>query len=102
MFYQYYSFIRFSDCFLDYFAKQIKQNTVVVLDNAPIRHPDEFQEQIAVWEEKDLYIFFLPAHSPHPNRAGFRINERLWLKAKYEWVKQSHIIMSLSKYYLRR
>ncbi len=37
--------------FLDDFAQQIKQKTVVVLDNAPIHHSDEFQEQIAIWEE---------------------------------------------------
>ena len=53
--------------FLDDFAKQIKQKTVIVLDNAPIHHSDEFQEQIAVWEEQDLHIFFLPAYSPHLN-----------------------------------
>jgi hypothetical protein len=47
--------------FLDDFAQQIKQKTVVVLDNAPIHHSDEFQEQIAIWEEQDLFIFFLPS-----------------------------------------
>ena len=51
--------------FLDDFAKQIKQKTVIVLDNAPIHHSDEFQEQIAIWEEQDLFIFFLPTYSPH-------------------------------------
>jgi transposase len=71
--------------FLDDFAKQIKQKTVVVLDNAPIHHSDEFQEQIAIWEEQDLHIFFLPTYSPHLN-----IIERLWLKAKYEWLKPHH------------
>lgn len=71
--------------FLDDFAKQIKQKTVVVLDNAPIHHSDEFQEQIAIWKEQDLHIFFLPTYSPHLN-----IIERLWLKAKYEWLKPHH------------
>ena len=52
---------------LDDFAQQIKQKTVVVLDNAPIHHSDEFQEQIAIWEEQDLFIFFLPTFSPHLN-----------------------------------
>lgn len=71
--------------FLDDFVKQIKQKTVVVLDNAPIHHSDEFQEKIAIWEEQDLHIFFLPTYSPHLN-----IIERLWLKAKYEWLKPHH------------
>ena len=71
--------------FLDDFAKQIKQKTVVILDNAPIHHSDEFQAQIAIWEEQDLFIFFLPTYSPHLN-----IIERLWLKTKYEWLKPHH------------
>ena len=53
--------------FLDDFAQQIKQKTVVVLDNAAIHQSDEFQEQIAIWEEQDLFIFFLPTYSPHLN-----------------------------------
>ena len=71
--------------FSDDFAQQIKQKTVVVLDNALIHHSDEFQEQIAIWEEQDLYIYFLPAYSPYLN-----LIERLWLKTKYEWLKPHH------------
>jgi transposase len=68
--------------FLDDFATQITRKTVVVLDNAPIHHSEEFQEQILEWEKQDLYIFFLPTYSPHLN-----LIERLWLKAKYQWLK---------------
>lgn len=71
--------------FLDDFAQQIKQKTVVVLDNAPIHHSEKFQEQIPIWQEQDLFIFFLPPYSPHLN-----LIERLWLKAKYEWLKPHH------------
>lgn len=68
--------------FLDDFANQITQKTVVVLDNAPIHHSEEFQEQMIEWEKQDLYIFFLPTYSPHLN-----FIERLWLKSKYQWLK---------------
>ena len=73
--------------FLDDFATQITQKTVVVLDNAPIHHSLAFQEQIPIWEKQDLYIFFLPAYSPHLN-----LIERLWMKIKYEWLKPNHYL----------
>lgn len=71
--------------FLDDFATQITQKTVVVLDNAPIHHSEEFENQMAIWQEKDLYIFFLPTYSPHLN-----LIETLWRKSKYEWLKPHH------------
>ena len=61
------------------------QKTVVVLDNAPIHHSEEFENQMAIWQEKDLYIFFLPTYSPHLN-----LIETLWRKSKYEWLKPHH------------
>jgi transposase len=73
--------------FLDDFATQITQKTVVVLDNAPIHHSAEFKSKIADWEEQDLHIFFLPTYSPHLN-----LIERLWLKMKYEWLKPKHYL----------
>ncbi len=71
--------------FLDDFATQTTQKTVVVLDNAPIHRSAGFQSKIAEWEGRDLYIFFLPTYSPHLN-----LIERLWLKIKYEWLKPRH------------
>ncbi|QHT65297.1 hypothetical protein GXP67_00715 [Rhodocytophaga rosea] len=34
------------------------------------------------WEQKGLYIFFLPKYSPHLNRI-----ERFWKQVKYHWLK---------------
>lgn len=68
--------------FLDDFALQLKQKTVVVLDNATIHHSQEFKDKIVAWQKQDLYIFYLPAYSPHLNRI-----ETLWRKIKYEWLK---------------
>lgn len=73
--------------FIDDFAKQIKQRTVIVLDNAPIHRSQAFESKIAQWEEQDLYIFFLPRYSPHLN-----IIEMLWRKIKYEWLKPQHYL----------
>lgn len=56
--------------------------TVLVLDNAPIHHSKLFNKQIEIWQEKNLFIFFLPKYSPHLNKI-----ETLWRKTKYEWVR---------------
>lgn len=72
--------------FLDDFFQSIKQPTVVVLDNAPIHHSNEFDKKIAEWKEEGLYIFFLPKYSPHLNPI-----EILWRKIKYEWLPYEDI-----------
>lgn len=56
--------------------------TILVLDNAPIHHSELFKKQIRLWEEKNLFIFFLPKYSPHLNKI-----ETLWRKTKYEWIR---------------
>lgn len=71
--------------FLDDFASQITQKTVVVLDNAPIHHSEAFLEKIPQWQQQDLHIFYLPTYSPHLN-----LIETLWRKIKYEWLKPQH------------
>jgi len=68
--------------FIDDFAENITQKTVIVLDNAPIHHSETFKDKIDEWQQKDLYIFFLPTYSPHLN-----LIETLWRKIKYEWLK---------------
>ena len=68
--------------FIDDFAKNITQRTVIVLDNAPIHHSEAFKDKIDEWEQMDLHIFFLPTYSPHLN-----LIETLWRKIKYEWLK---------------
>jgi len=72
--------------FLDDFHSQIKQRTVVVLDNAPIHRSKVFEAKIKEWEEDDLYIFFLPKYSPHLNPI-----EILWRMIKYKWLPYEDI-----------
>ena len=55
---------------------------MLVLDNARIHHSKLFQGRISEWENKGLYIFYLPAYSPHLNRI-----ETLWRHTKYRWIK---------------
>ena len=66
------------------FANSLTKVTVVVLDNARIHHAKLFQSFIKIWEDKGLYIFYLPAYSPHLNRI-----ERLWKESKYRWIPPS-------------
>jgi len=69
---------------IDDFCRYLEKPTVLVLDNAPTHRSKLFSEQIEKWQEKDLYVFFLPKYSPHLN-----IAETFWRKAKYEWLKPS-------------
>lgn len=67
--------------FLCTFARQIKRETVLVLDNASIHHSHAFERARVEWERQGLYIFFLPVYSPHLNRA-----EVLWRILKAQWI----------------
>ncbi len=55
--------------------------TIVVLDNAPVHRARIIKEQISVWQQRGLFLFYLPRYSPHLN-----IVETLWRKLKYEWL----------------
>lgn len=83
---------RFLISAIDDFCQYIEKPTVLVLDNAPVHRSKLFQEQFSRWEEKDLFIFFLPRYSPHLN-----IAETYWRKAKYEWLKPQDYF-SFAKY----
>ena len=67
---------------LDDFVGKIKKPTVVIMDNAPIHRAKKMMDKRKEWEDKDLFIFFLPKYCPHLNRI-----ETLWRKVKYEWLK---------------
>ena len=67
---------------IDKFIETTTKSPVLVLDNARIHHSKLFQGRISEWENKGLYIFYLPAYSPHLNRI-----ETLWRHTKYRWIK---------------
>lgn len=60
---------------------RLQKPTVVVLDNARIHTSQIIKERKKVWQQRGLYIFYLPRYSPHLN-----IVETLWRKLKYEWL----------------
>lgn len=59
----------------------LRKLTVVVLDNARIHTSQIIKERIKIWQQRGLYLFYLPRYSPHLN-----IVETLWRKLKYEWL----------------
>jgi len=63
------------------FSQTLCRLTVVVLDNARV-HTKAVKEHLATWEQRGLFVFFLPTYSPHLN-----IAEILWKKLKYEWLQ---------------
>ncbi len=63
---------------------RLRKLTVVVLDNARIHTSGIIKERKKVWQQRGLYIFYLPRYSPHLN-----IVETLWRKLKYEWLTRS-------------
>ena len=64
------------------FCKDIDKKTVLVMDNSSIHTSETFQENIPLWKEKELDIFYLPKYSPELN-----IIEILWRFIKYEWIE---------------
>lgn len=70
---------------LDEVAGEITRNTVIVMDNAPWHTAVSVREKQQEWEEKGLFLFFLPVYSPQLNMI-----ETLWRKIKYEWLEPWH------------
>lgn len=66
---------------IERFSVGLKRLTVVVLDNAAVHRARIIKERIVVWQQRGLFLFYLPRYSPHLN-----IVEVLWRKLKYEWL----------------
>jgi transposase len=64
------------------FCGHLTKPTVLVIDNAPTHTSEAFLAEVENWQQKDLYIFFLPTYCPHLNKA-----ETYWRKLKYEWLQ---------------
>ncbi len=67
---------------LDRISLCLTKPRVIVLDNAPIHHGRALRQRRDVWQERELFMFYLPTYSPHLN-----IAEILWRKLKYEWLR---------------
>ena len=72
----------------------IQKTTVVVLDNARVHTSQEFKERRVYWQQRGLYLFYLPPYSPHLNLA-----ETLWRKLKYEWLEPADYAVADTLFY---
>ncbi len=66
---------------VEHFSVGLPKLTVLVLDNAPVHTAKMIQERRAAWEERGLFVVYLPRYAPHLN-----IVETLWRKLKHEWL----------------
>ncbi len=55
---------------LERLSFSIKQTTVLVLDNARVHTSKKVQERRRFWQQRGLFIFYLPPYSPHLNLAS--------------------------------
>jgi transposase len=51
-------------CRDEFCKKDIKRETFIIIDNAPVHTSEAFIEKIATWETKNLQIFRLPSYAP--------------------------------------
>lgn len=80
---------------LETLAFTIKKMTVIVLDNARIHTSAKVQACREAWGQRGLFIFYLPAYSPHLN-----LIETLWRKLKYQWLRPQDYASEESLFYL--
>ncbi len=67
---------------IDEIALSVNHPTILVMDNAPWHKAEQLINKQKEWNQKQVYLFFLPTYSPHLN-----LIETLWRKIKYEWLK---------------
>ena len=79
---------------LDALSLAIKKLTVVVLDNARVHTARKVKELLEIWQNRGLYVFYLPPYSPHLN-----IIERFWKELKEGWLKPSDYQSADSLFY---
>jgi transposase len=79
---------------LERLSFSIKKTTVVVLDNAGVHTSGQVQERRTFWQQRGLFIFYLPGYSPHLN-----IAETLWRKLKYEWLQPEDYVTADGLFY---
>jgi transposase len=79
---------------LKHLSFSIKKLTVVVLDNARVHTSRQVQERRPFWQQRGLFIFYLPPYSPHLN-----IAETLWRKLKYEWLQPADYMTADGLFY---
>ena len=67
---------------LERLSFSVTKPTVVVLDNATVHTAAKVKEALQAWQQRGLFIFYLPPYSSHLN-----IAERLWKELKARWLR---------------
>lgn len=70
-------------CF-DSFSEKIERLTIVIVDNASSHTSNRFFDCMSRWEERGLFIYYLPPYCPELN-----LIEILWRMMKYHWLPLS-------------
>lgn len=73
---------------------KINKQTFVVLDNASVHRAKMFEKRIEFWQNRGLYIFFLPTYSPELN-----IAETMWRILKGKWIRPQDYLEKDSLFY---
>lgn len=79
---------------LEKLSFELKRITVAVLDNAPAHRAKRVQERREFWQQRGLFLFYLPVYSPHLN-----IAEVLWRKLKYQWLRPQDYLQTQELFY---
>lgn len=80
--------------FLDEFSFNLEMDTFVLLDNASVHRNKKIKELRPIWEQRGLFLFFLPPYSPQLN-----IAETLWRILKGKWIRPQDYITSDMLFY---
>lgn len=79
---------------LDAFSLDIKKDTFIVLDNASVHRNKKIKDLRKLWEQRGLFLFYLPPYSPHLNLA-----ETLWRIMKTKWIRPQDYASSDDLFY---
>lgn len=79
---------------LDAFSFKLVRPTVVVLDNASIHTAHKIRQRLGLWQDRGLYVFYLPPYSPHLN-----LIERLWKELKARWLRPCDYVSADALFY---
>lgn len=79
---------------LERLSLTLSKPTVVVLDNAKIHSAQLIQRQKRYWQDRGLFVFYLPPYSPHLN-----IAETLWRIMKTKQIDAEHYLDKETLFY---
>jgi transposase len=79
---------------LESLSFSIVKPTFLVVDCARIHTGKKVQERLKFWQQRGLYLLYLPPYSPHLNLA-----ETLWRKLKAEWLAVEDYLEQDSLFY---